>query len=40
MHWLIACTELFFGTLDYAQAHPREVAKQTLLRDAGALARA
>jgi DNA repair protein RadC len=34
---VIACEELFRGTLDVASVHPREVAKQALFHNAAAL---
>ncbi|MBM5812488.1 MAG: JAB domain-containing protein [Gammaproteobacteria bacterium] len=36
-HRLIACEELFRGTVDGASVHPREVVKQALARNAAAL---
>lgn len=36
-HRMIDYAELFFGTLDEAEVHPREVVRQALLHNAGAL---
>ncbi|GAB1060091.1 RadC family protein [Shewanella algae] len=36
-HRLIACEELFFGTIDAAAVYPREVVKLTLSRNAAAV---
>lgn len=36
-HQMIDYAELFFGTLDGAEVHPREVVRQALLHNAGAL---
>ena len=32
-HRLIACQDLFRGTIDVASVHPREVVKEALRRD-------
>lgn len=36
-HRLIEYAELFFGTVDGAEVHPRELVKQALLHNAGAV---
>ena len=36
-HRLIACDELFRGTIDGASVHPREVVRQALARNAAAV---
>ena len=36
-HRMIDYAELFFGTIDGAEVHPREVVRQALLHNAGAL---